>query len=106
MKGGKRLVSLYLCVLKITGLSLMPFCIRACELSRPDVTTNGKSLYARRRRAVKIGRCHRCYRVFPPIGNSKCDNKTCKPGISYNYRVRDYIVNGTSEETPFPGYNL
>nr|ABX10193.1 nucleic acid binding protein [Narcissus common latent virus] len=61
----------------------------------------GKSSYARRRRAASIGRCHRCYRLWPPMHSTiRCDNKTCVPGISYNERVAQYIVDGVTEVIP------
>ncbi|AHN84516.1 nucleic acid binding protein [Gaillardia latent virus] len=68
---------------------------------------NGTSAYARRRRAVSIGRCHRCYRVYPPLWFSKkCDNRTCVPGISFNHKVQNYILWGVTEVIPHPGYNF
>jgi hypothetical protein len=66
---------------------------------------NGRSSYARRRRARSIGRCERCYRVYPPIIESKCDNRTCKPGISFNIKVANYIRCGVTEVIPHPGYH-
>jgi hypothetical protein len=66
---------------------------------------NGRSRYARRRRARSIGRCERCYRVYPPIIESKCDNRTCVPGISFNIKVANYIRCGVTEVIPHPGYH-
>ncbi|UUB84585.1 nucleic acid-binding protein [Blueberry virus S] len=67
---------------------------------------NGRSSYARKRRAKSIGRCERCYRVYPPIGVSKCNNRTCKPGISYNEKVANFIWYGVTEVIPHPGFNF
>lgn len=67
---------------------------------------NGRSSYARKRRAKSIGRCERCYRVFPPIGASKCDNRSCRPGISYNLNVANFIWYGVTEVIPHPGFNF
>nr|AGO04424.1 16 kDa protein [Magnolia carlavirus] len=66
----------------------------------------GRSSYARKRRARSIGRCERCYRVYPPIVPSKCDNKTCVPGISFNLKVADFIRCGVTEVIPHPGYHF
>nr|AXC59792.1 11 kDa protein [Potato virus H] len=56
------------------------------KLEPPEV---GLSTYAKRRRAKKLGRCPRCYRV---IGLSqKCDGFKCVPGISYNRKVKQNI---------------
>ncbi|AAQ19968.1 11 kDa protein [Cole latent virus] len=69
--------------------------------SKCDLPINrGRSTYARKRRAAFLGRCHRCYRVWPPISYSRCDNKTCVPGMSYNERVARFIVDGVTEVIP------
>nr|DAR35196.1 MAG TPA: putative nucleic acid binding protein [Bacteriophage sp.] len=57
----------------------------------------GASNYARARRAKSIGRCPRCFRCSPGFYFTKrCDTKTCFPGISYNAKVKDFIVNGVT----------
>nr|QBL75481.1 NABP [Potato virus M] len=61
----------------------------------------GRSKYARRRRAVSMGRCYRCYRLWPPtVFTTRCDNKNCVPGISYNVRVAQEIEEGVTEVIP------
>lgn len=78
-----------------------------CVRVTPFYVGRGVSTYARRRRARSIGRCERCYRVYPPLWFSKkCDNRTCVPGISYNVKVHDYIRWGVTEVIPHPGYNF
>lgn len=57
----------------------------------------GASSYARARRAKSIGRCPRCFRCSPGFVFTKnCDTKTCFPGISYNAKVKDFIVDGVT----------
>lgn len=57
----------------------------------------GASTYARARRAKSIGRCPRCYRCSPGFYfTTKCDSKTCVPGISYNDKVKAFIVDGVT----------
>ena len=57
----------------------------------------GASSYARARRARSIGRCPRCYRCNPGFYFTKnCDAKTCVPGISYNDKVKAFIVDGVT----------
>ncbi|QYF50252.1 MAG: nucleic acid binding protein [Xinjiang sediment betaflexivirus 1] len=57
----------------------------------------GCSSYAKKRRANKIGRCVRCYRVVPKFYFTKrCDQKTCVPGVSFNLKVMNYINYGVS----------
>ncbi|UXX34126.1 cysteine-rich protein [Stevia carlavirus 1] len=71
------------------------------------VVGNGTSTYARRRRAYSIGRCERCYRVYPPLWFSKkCDNRTCVPGISSNMKVVNYIKYGSSRGDTHSGCNF
>lgn len=61
----------------------------------------GKSSYARKRRARSVGRCHRCFRVYPPFYfTTRCDNKTCVPPISYNVKMFAFIVHGVTEVIP------
>nr|UVA86898.1 RNA binding protein [Cole mild mosaic virus] len=60
----------------------------------------GRSSYARKRRAASIGRCHRCFRLWPPISYSRCDNRTCVPGMSYNERVAAFITGGVTAVIP------
>nr|QQX32721.1 NABP [Butterbur mosaic virus]QQX32744.1 nucleic acid binding protein [Butterbur mosaic virus] len=55
----------------------------------------GQSKYAKERRAIKIGRCPRCYRVKPGFYfTTRCDGVTCVPGISYNASVMQRIKYG------------
>nr|UZP17300.1 nucleic acid binding protein [Passiflora latent virus] len=79
-------------------ISVLPIDICVCIALRALRTEpgSGRSSYARRRRAKAIGRCERCYRVYPPICNSKCDNKTCVPRISSNQRVVHFIKYGVT----------
>ncbi|AXU24228.1 nucleic acid binding protein [Shallot latent virus] len=57
----------------------------------------GASTYAQARRAKSIGRCPRCYRCSPGFYFTKnCDSKTCVPGISYNDKVKAFIVDGVT----------
>nr|QJZ28446.1 nucleic acid binding protein [Ilex cornuta carlavirus] len=57
----------------------------------------GASSYARARRAKSIGRCPRCFRCSPGFYFTKnCDTKTCFPGISYNEKVKAFIVDGVT----------
>jgi hypothetical protein len=57
----------------------------------------GATSYARARRAKSIGRCPRCFRCSPGFYFTKnCDTKTCFPGISYNEKVKGFIVNGVT----------
>nr|QCI34295.1 11K [Jasmine virus C] len=62
---------------------------------------NGRSTYARRRRARSISRCYRCYRVYPPLsGNTRCNGRTCFPGINYRVDVEEYIKFGVAAAIP------
>nr|BAA11124.1 nucleic acid binding protein [Garlic latent virus] len=57
----------------------------------------GASTHAQARRAKSIGRCPRCYRCLPGFYfTKKCDSKTCVPGISYNDKVKAFIVDGVT----------
>nr|AYL40675.1 12 kDa protein [Hop latent virus] len=61
----------------------------------------GRSSYARRRRAKLVGRCHRCYRLWPPTAfTTRCDNKTCFPGLTYNASIARFIRDGVPEVIP------
>jgi len=88
------------------GVYDVSLCVHIINRSSGLTLGNGKSSYARRRRAKSIGRCERCYRVFPPVCNSKCDNKTCRPGMSQNRKVVDFIRYGVTEVIPHPGFNF
>nr|UZP17033.1 ORF5 [Blueberry scorch virus] len=81
-------------------------CLHILNKVQPREIGKGQSSYARKRRAKSIGRCERCFRVFPPIGASKCDNRTCVPGISYNEKVANFIRYGVTEVIPHPGFNF
>lgn len=80
-------------------------CVHIMNKCAGPVAGFGRSSYARRRRARSIGRCQYCYRVFPPICNSKCDNKTCKPGINAKPWVVNYIKFGVTEVRPNSYFN-
>nr|QED43646.1 NBP [Garlic latent virus] len=57
----------------------------------------GASHYAQARRAKRIGRCPRCFRCSPGFYFTKnCDTKTCSIGISYNAKVKGFIVDGVT----------
>lgn len=90
-------VTIVLCLLKYLPRDV---CSNILRRTSSHVTGQGKSKYARQRRAKAIGRCVRCYRVTPPTYMSKCDNKTCVPGISYNQKVANYINHGVTEVIP------
>nr|AXL97642.1 cysteine rich protein [Potato virus H] len=61
-------------------------------ISKLEPQEVGLSKYAKRRRAKKLGRCPRCYRV---IGLAlRCDGVRCVPGISYNRNVEQFIKYG------------
>nr|AAY33743.1 11K protein [Potato virus S] len=85
-----RLAMLLLCVYRLGYVLPVEVCVNIISLSAGPVS-GGRSTYARKRRARSIGRCWRCHRVYPPICNSKCDNRTCRPGISQNYKVVTFI---------------
>lgn len=93
----KRRTTIVLCLLKYFPRDVCSVILRRTS---SHVVGCGKSRYARRRRAKSIGRCERCYRVFPPTYMSKCDNRTCRPGISSNQRVVNYIEHGVTEVIP------
>ncbi|BAB56119.1 11K [Carlavirus latensaconiti] len=61
----------------------------------------GTSSYARKRRAKAMGRCHRCFRVWPPTYFTKrCDGINCRPGISHNLSVERRIKLGVTAVIP------
>ncbi|AAZ15111.1 nucleic acid binding protein [Hippeastrum latent virus] len=79
----------------------IPLAIYIAKRVGPPLVSTGTSTYARRRRAASIGRCHRCYRVYPPFWwTTRCDNKTCVPGISYKAEVESYVKWGVAEAIP------
>nr|QNQ79561.1 nucleic acid binding protein [Potato virus S] len=86
----ERLNMLLLCVYRLGHILPVDVCIKIISASAGPVF-RGRSTYSRKRRARSIGRCWRCYRVYPPVCNSKCDNRTCRPGISPNYKVMAFI---------------
>ncbi|QEV82109.1 Nucleic acid binding protein [Rose virus A] len=56
---------------------------------------NGRSTYAKKRRAKKLGRCYRCYRVNPGFYyTKKCDGVNCVSPLGYNYEVMCIIKFG------------
>ncbi|ACL01039.1 nucleic acid binding protein [Kalanchoe latent virus] len=79
-------------------------CVHIMRRASSRCVGTGRSTYARRRRAISIGRCERCYRCYPPICNSKCDNKTCFPGISSNEKIVNFIRYGATTVIPYPGF--
>nr|QUP51760.1 nucleic acid-binding protein [Ligustrum necrotic ringspot virus] len=95
----RRLAALFT-VCNYLNKDIRALCPEIINRSPGLVLGSGKSSYARRRRAKSIGRCERCYRVYPPICNSKCDNTTCVPGISPNQDVVNYIKHGVTEVIP------
>nr|CAB57962.1 16kDa protein [Lily latent virus] len=97
-EANKRRVTIVLCLLKVFPRDVCNIILRQTS---SHVVGFGKSKYARRRRAQQIGRCERCYRIFPPVCGSKCDNKTCRPGISINTNVANFIDHGVTEVRPW-----
>nr|UDF48722.1 nucleic acid binding protein [Cowpea mild mottle virus] len=96
MLGYKRVAILVSLCANKNGFEL-PFelCVLIALKSEPSMVGQGRSSYARKRRARSIGRCHRCYRVNPKFYfTKKCDGVTCMPGISYNMLVKDFIKFG------------
>ncbi|ACM46002.1 putative nucleic acid binding protein [Helleborus mosaic virus] len=90
------------CDLALRIISMSPYV--------PNEPKCGTSTFAKKRRAKAIGRCHRCYRVAPGFYFTKnCDGYTCKPPISVNSEVRDYILLGKRrllEAIEAQGYGL
>nr|QQP18695.1 nucleic acid binding protein [Soybean carlavirus 1] len=79
----------------------MDVCVNISYRAEVSRVGFGRSSYAKRRRAQAIGRCHRCYRVWPPFYfTTRCDNKTCVPPITYNLKVYAYIQFGVTEVIP------
>nr|CAB59208.1 nucleotide binding protein [Potato rough dwarf virus] len=95
----KRLLSVILVCSKF-GVLDINLCVRIARMATECRVGGGCSRYAKRRRAKSIGRCERCYRIFPPVCNSKCDNKTCRVGISPNSAVVNFIEFGVAEAIP------
>lgn len=95
----KRLFSV-IQVCRVFGLYDINVCLKIYRLADVRNVGQGKSKYARRRRAKSIGRCERCYRVYPPICNSRCDNKTCRPSLFPKPAVVKYIEEGVTEVIP------
>nr|P16654.1 RecName: Full=RNA silencing suppressor; AltName: Full=10.7 kDa protein; AltName: Full=Putative nucleic acid-binding protein [Potato virus S (strain Peruvian)]BAA00356.1 11K protein [Potato virus S]CAI06113.1 11K protein [Potato virus S] len=85
----ERLEMLLLCVYRLGYILPVDVCIKIISVAQ--VSVQGRSTYSCKRRARSIGRCWRCYRVYPPVCNSKCDNRTCRPGISPNFKVVTFI---------------
>ncbi|QBJ27543.1 nucleic acid binding protein [Birch carlavirus] len=82
------------CLTATTSVDYVDLCAKIIGLSAPPgpVDGNGKSTYAKRRRAKKIGRCYRCFRVDPKFYyTTRCDGVSCVPGIKSNYEVQCYI---------------
>ena len=89
------------CFLNLCGESNLDVCYLIINKTRAHTPGLGKSSYARRRRAAKVGRCHRCYRVTPGFYyTTRCDGKTCVPGISYNEKIETYVRTGVTEVIP------
>lgn len=102
MKRGqeKRLFLLLKSFYETCGDVCVPFDVVYNIISLPVVCVNkpGLSSYARKRRALKLGKCFRCYRVLPSLGglSTKCDSVTCRPGISGNSKAINFIKWGVS----------
>lgn len=83
------------------GACPLGICVLIYQLAFNKSVGRGTSSYARRRRAISIGRCHRCFRVYPPpYFGKRCNNKTCVPGLSYNVKVENFIRWGVTEVIP------
>ncbi|AIZ76630.1 nucleic acid binding protein [Elderberry carlavirus C] len=99
--GSDRLSTMYLVLWKLKNVGSIDLCVLILSLSKPPLTLGGgSSSYAKKRRAAKIGRCWRCFRVVPPPYHSKCDGRTCRPGISYRWEIALYISRGVTEVIP------
>nr|AAA85904.1 16 kDa protein [Lily symptomless virus] len=94
----KRRTTIVLCLLSAFPRDI---CRDILRRTSSHIVGLGRSRYASRRRALQIGRCERCYRVYPPVCGSKCDNKTCRPGLSINTNVANYIDHGVTEVIPW-----
>ncbi|CAD56795.1 16kDa protein [Lily symptomless virus] len=94
----KRRTTIVLCLLSAFPRDI---CRDILRRTSSHIVGLGRSRYARRRRALQIGRCERCYRVYPPVCGSKCDNKTCWPGLSINTNVANHIDHGVTEVIPW-----
>lgn len=89
------------CFLELCGKSNLDVCYLIIRKTKDHIPGLGKSSYARRRRAAKVGRCHRCYRVTPGFYyTTRCDGKTCVPGISFNEKIETYVRTGVTEVIP------
>nr|WBW48286.1 cysteine-rich protein [Chrysanthemum virus R]WBW48292.1 cysteine-rich protein [Chrysanthemum virus R] len=89
------------CFLELCGESNLDVCYLIIRKTRDYIPGLGKSSYARRRRAAAVGRCPRCYRVTPGFYyTTRCDGKTCVPGISYNEKIETYVRTGVTEVIP------
>ncbi|MBB6642075.1 hypothetical protein H7F02_18570 [Proteus mirabilis] len=107
--GSKGQIILLLCAMFASRGNAIPIHIIVHIYKRgfPKLVGKGTSTYAKKRRALSIGRCERCYRVYPPLPFSKkCDNRTCVPGISSNIKVVNFIKFGSSRGDTHPGYNF
>jgi len=84
-----------LCVdLNFNYVDLCAYIIRLSEPPGPE-GGNGRSTYSKRRRAAKIGRCYRCFRVNPKFYyTTRCNGHNCRPGIKTNFEVQCYIKLG------------
>nr|UZG77124.1 nucleic acid-binding protein [Cowpea mild mottle virus] len=99
MIGCKRIaVVISLCASKLNKDLPFDVCMLIAIKAGPTSLYSGSSSYARRRRAKLIGRCHRCYRVYPGFYfTTRCDNTTCVPGLSYKRWVESFIRFGHFE---------
>lgn len=94
-------IALSECMFKVCGVTNLDVCYLIISKTKGYTPGFGKSSYARRRRAAKVGRCHRCYRVTPGFYyTSRCDGVNCKPGISYNEKIATYVRTGVTEVIP------
>ncbi len=91
---------LYLCFYKYCGSCNISICVKIARAGDIHTVGQGRSSYARRRRAIALGRCHRCYRVVPPISPlSRCNGSTCRPGLSVNERIVSLINGSNCDDT-------
>lgn len=60
----------------------------------------GKSSFAKRRRAKALGRCHRCYRVAPGFYHTtRCNGIDCTDTFGTRDKYRNQIVYGQRKVT-------
>ncbi|AEP83731.1 nucleic acid binding protein [Cucumber vein-clearing virus] len=93
-------VCLKLVSIKINAELPFDICLLISELNVRSRLNVGTSSFARKRRALQLGRCHRCYRVSPKFYfTRKCDGKTCVPGIGYRRDI-EILIKGVTSVIP------